>query len=251
MGSRAKATAHRSRRFGELSAPKPIELTALERRSLQELSRDIPALWKALETTARQRQEIVRCLIERVTIAVIPAEQIIDVSIRWAGGFESRHELRRPVPAYEQLSDFDRLSDRLAELRHAGWRSPRIAAQLNAEGFRTPKKRGAFTADVVRYLCQRIPCARGGDGTDLQPPQWSADALAARLNIRVKKLKDWVRCGWVRTIARPFGGTWILHADERELKQLARHAALSSRGCNHSPAPVGTQSDVQTADKLA
>ena len=35
---------------------KPIELTAARRRSVQELSRDIPALWKAPETTARQRQ---------------------------------------------------------------------------------------------------------------------------------------------------------------------------------------------------
>ena len=54
---------------------KPIELTAAERRSLEELSRDIPALWNAPETTARERQEIVRCLIERVAIAVSAAEQ--------------------------------------------------------------------------------------------------------------------------------------------------------------------------------
>jgi hypothetical protein len=214
---------------------KPIELTALERRSLQELSCDIPALWKAPETTARQRQEIVRCLIELVTIAVMPAEQIVDVSIRWVGGFESRHNLRRPVTAYEQLDDFDRLSDRVAELRRAGWRATRIAAQLNAEGFRTPKKRGTFTADVVRYLCQRIPSVRGKDGTDLQPPEWSADSLAERLNIPVKKLKDWVRFGWVRAIARPFGGTWILHADERKVNQLQRRAALSRKGRNYPP----------------
>jgi hypothetical protein len=32
---------------------KPVELTVVERRSLEELSHDIPALWNAPETTAR------------------------------------------------------------------------------------------------------------------------------------------------------------------------------------------------------
>ena len=214
---------------------KPIELTAVERRSLQELSRDIPALWDAPETTARQRQEIARCLIERVAIAVRPAGQTVDVVIRWAGGFENRHHLRRPVTAYQQLDDFDRLCERLGELRRAGWRSSRIAAQLNAEGFQTPKRRGAFTADLVRFLCRSNTGVQGRDGTDLRPPEWSADALAARLNIPVKKLKDWVRCGWVRAVARPFGGTWILHADERELSRLERRVALSTKGGHYPP----------------
>ena len=206
------------------------------------MSHDIPSLWNAPETSARERQEIVRCLIERVAIAVSAAEQRVDVSIRWAGGFESRHALRRPVWAYEQLDDFERLRTRLGELRRAGWRSPRIAAQLNAEGFQTPKQRRAFTADVVRGLFRRVASGtqrRGG--ADLQPPQWSVDALARRLKIPVKKLKDWVRCGWVKAIERPFGGVWVLHADERELKRLDRRVALSRKG-RHYPADFDSES---------
>jgi DNA invertase Pin-like site-specific DNA recombinase len=214
---------------------KPIELTTAERRSVEELSRDVPALWHASDTTAHQRQEIVRCVIEQVAIAVSPTDQNVDVLIQWAGGFESRHDLRRPTSSYEQLDDFDRLCERAAELRRAGWRSPKIAAQLNAEGFQTPKQRGAFTAHVVRYLCRRNVHLRGGKAGVLKPPEWSADALAARLKIPVKKLKDWVRSGWVRAIARPFGGTWILHVDKQELKQLKRRVALSRKGRHYPP----------------
>ena len=172
-----------------------------------------------------------RCLIERVDITVDTREQPVDVGIRWAGGFESRHELRRPVCSYEQLDDFGPLMTRLGELRRAGWRSPRIADQLNKEGFSTPKQRGAFTADVVRMLFPRVASSsRGPSGTGPEPPLWTADALARRLDISVKKLKDWVRCGWVQAIERPFGDVWILHADEQELKQFERRAALSQRG---------------------
>lgn len=219
--------------FEAFQREKPIELTAIEHRSLQELSTDIPALWEAPETTARQRQEIARCLIERVTMALGPAGQTVDVVIRWAGAFESRHCLRRPVSAYEQLDDYDRLCDRIGELRQGGRRSTEIAAQLNAEGFETPKQHAAFTADVVRYLFRSNARVQGRNGTDLKPPEWSADDLAARLNMPVKKLKDWVRSGWVRAIARPFGGTWILHANEQELNQLQRRTSLSCKGRNY------------------
>ncbi len=239
--------------YDRFQREKPIELSAVERRSLEELSRDIPALWHAPETTSRDRQEIVRCLIERVNIAVSAAEQQVDVAIRWAGGFESRHELRRPVWSYEQLDDFEPLLARLGELRRAGWRAPRIAEQLNAEDFRTPKQRGPFTGDVVRGLFPRLGLdAQGQSGTGPEPPRWSADALARRLKIPVKKLKDWVRRGWVQAIQRPFGGVWILHADERELKRLERRVALSQTG-RHYPAElaIGNQSEPSNADKQA
>ena len=67
-----------------------------ERLELQELSGYIPALRHASETTSRERQEIDRCLIERVEFAVNVTDHWVDVAIRWAGGFESRHEMIRP-----------------------------------------------------------------------------------------------------------------------------------------------------------
>jgi len=210
---------------------KPIELAAAQRLSLAELSRDIPTLWHAPETTARERKEIMHCLIERVEIAMSRLEQQVDVTIRWAGGFESRHEMRRTVWAYEQLDDFERLMARVGDLRRAGWRSPRIAEQLNREGFQTPKQSRGFTAGTVRGLFRRVLSpAQRQSGTRPQPPLWSADELAQRLKIPLKKLKDWVRCGWVQAIERPFDGVWILQADEQELKRLERRVALSQKG---------------------
>jgi DNA invertase Pin-like site-specific DNA recombinase len=229
---------------------KPIELADDERRTLEDLSRDIPGLLRAPETTSRQRQEIVRCLIERVTIARSPTEQQVYVAIRWAGGHESRHEMRRTVCSYEQLDDFEPLRARLAELRRAGWRSPRIAEQLNLEGFRTPKQCAGFTADVVRGLFRRlVPGAPGQDGTRLQPPRWSADSLAERLKIPVKKVKDWVRCGWIQVIERPFGGVWLLHVEHGELKQLERRAALSCKGRHYPEALNRGLTQPRQADK--
>jgi hypothetical protein len=131
--------------YDRFQREKPIELTAVERRSLEELSGDIPALWHAPETTSRERKEIVRCLVERVDITMSATDQRVDVAIRWAGGFESWQAFRRPVGDYARLDDFEKLLTRLGELRRAGWRAPRIAEQLNTEGFCTPRQRGPFT----------------------------------------------------------------------------------------------------------
>jgi DNA invertase Pin-like site-specific DNA recombinase len=215
-----------------------IKLEAGQRRALEALSHDIPMLWHAPETTVVERKEMLRCLIERVEVTKSGTGQQTAVVIRWAGGFQSRHELCRTTWCYEQLDNYKELLARLGALRRAGWRAPRIAEQLNAEGFRTPKQRGAFTEYVVRSLYPRLAAqAEAENASGPQPPQWSADALAERLGIPVKKLKDWVRCGWVQAIERPFGGVWILHADERELKQLERRVALSRKG-RHYPADL-------------
>jgi DNA invertase Pin-like site-specific DNA recombinase len=235
---------------------KPIELAASERRALEELSRDIPELWHAPETTTRERKEIMHCLIERVEVVMSTTEQQVAVVIRWAGGFESRHEQRRPVWAYEQLDDYQQLMTRLGELRRAGWRSPRIAEQLNEEGFQTPKQRGGFTAEVVRGLFPRLASHQQiDDGASLQPPKWTADALAQRLGIPVKKLKDWVRRGWVEAIQRPFDDVWILRADQRELKRLERRVALSRTGCHYPPEldrePISTTRRRRTRGEVA
>ena len=43
----------------------------------------------------------------------------IEVELRWAGGFVSRHALSRPVQTYEQLSNYRELVAHIEALRHA------------------------------------------------------------------------------------------------------------------------------------
>ena len=63
----------------------------------------------------------------------------MEVELRWAGGFISRHTLLRSVQTYKQLSNFDELVTRIEALRTAGHSLPEIASKLNEEGFRPPK----------------------------------------------------------------------------------------------------------------
>src|ERR1700737_446916 len=94
---------------------------------------DLQSLWSA--ATSADRKEILRCLIERVTVDDEKMTEYVRVTVQWAGGFLSRHELLRPVRRYDQMRDFPQLMSRLAELRRDGHTAPEIAARLNEEGF--------------------------------------------------------------------------------------------------------------------
>ncbi len=77
----------------------------------------------------------------------------VEVTIRWAGGFVSRHALARAVQRYEQLADYPRLRARIDELRAAGKPMAAVAECLNREGFRPPKRATRFTSSMVARAC--------------------------------------------------------------------------------------------------
>ena len=65
---------------------------------------------------------------------------------------ESRHECRRPVLKYEQLSNYRALRDRMLALRRAGMSTAQIAERLNSEGFHTPDGADRFSRHISLHI---------------------------------------------------------------------------------------------------
>jgi hypothetical protein len=212
----------------------PLQLTAEQHERVTALAADIPALWQAPGTTNADRKEMIRCLVERVVVQVRCDSEFVAAAIHWAGGHESRHEIVRPVGTYAQLRGFERLMDRVVELRGAGHVAPEIAARLNAEGFSPPKRSGRFTAPVIYQLLKRrglIGDERSHDGL-LGRHEWWLTDLARELKMSHLKLRDWANRGWVHSRKTPVQGRWILWADKEEVKRLRALLAESRRGIN-------------------
>jgi DNA invertase Pin-like site-specific DNA recombinase len=212
----------------------PLQLASDQIERITALTSDIPALWKAPGTTNADRKEMIRCLVERVVVHVRCDSEFVDVTIHWAGGYESQHEIIRPVGTYAQLRDFDRLMDRVVALREAGHKAPEIAEQLDKEGFYPPKGRGKFTNPIIYQLLKR----RGLIGNErmhdelLETHEWWLTDLARELQMSHLKLRDWANRGWVHSRQTPVQGYWILWADNDEVKRLRRLLADSQRGVN-------------------
>ena len=102
------------------------------------------------------RQQVIRFLVERVEVEIEGISDRVRVTITWAGGQQTRHEVIRPVGRYEQTADFDRLMARIGELRAAGMSFARIAECLNAEGYRPAKGAAQFDGDMVGRLLRHL-----------------------------------------------------------------------------------------------
>ena len=218
----------------------PQELTAADKVRIEYLSH-VESLWNADGISAKDRQEIIRCVVDRVVVDVRDKSEHVDVTIKWAGGYQSQHELLRPVLTYRQLRDIELLVERVVELRAAGVSAPRIAKHLNEEGFTPPKRRGPFNESQVRKLFERGGPAYGLlEHRELAANEWATKDLATHLGIKEKKLKHWVRRGWLRAIQRPLGGRWIVWADEEELGRLEQLASKSRHGMSKYPSELIT-----------
>ena len=212
----------------------PPQLSAHERAKIEALARDIPALWQAPATTNADRKQIVRLLVERVVVQVRYHSERVGATLHWKGGYQSEHAFTRPVGSYAQLQDFERLLQRLAQLRHSGRTAAHIAAVLNDEGFHPPGRRGPFTtASVHRLLLRRglIGNERAQDGL-LGNHEWWLTDLARELQMNALKLRDWAARGWLHSRRTPIQKYWVLWADRQELQRLKALLAGSRRGIN-------------------
>ena len=111
-------------------------------------------MWNAAGTTNVDRKQIVRCLVETRAVHVRPDSEFAGVTIHWAGGYESQHEIIRPVGSYAQLRDFESLMNRVVKFALPA-AAAQIAQALNGEGYYPPRRRGSFTKPVVYQLLKR------------------------------------------------------------------------------------------------
>ena len=161
----------------------PAHLSDDQRARILALSSDLPTLWNAPETTAADRKEIIRLVVDRVVVHVRADSECAEAVIWWRGGVTTRHAIVRPVSRYESLGHYDQLINRIVELRQEGRTIKQIAAKLNGEGYHTPRSRKGYTSTSVRKLLSRCELTHGRIGTrQLDRHEWWLPDLARASN---------------------------------------------------------------------
>jgi DNA invertase Pin-like site-specific DNA recombinase len=209
-------------RFAE---QQPAVLADAERDAIRSLASDLPAVWSAPTTTPADRKELLRILIEDVTVAVEGGSEIVNVDITWAGGHRTSGKAVRPVGRLDQLSYYPALRARVAELAGTGRNSAQIAGTLNAEGYRPPKRTAVFTAQQVLNIINKHGIRENVKGrpavlTDLNPGEWAVPDLSAELGMPTASIYNWIYRGWITARRGPGGRNWIILADEEQLHEL-------------------------------
>ena len=224
---------HEQEAYARFQREQPPELTPSEREAIRRLAQDVPGLWGAPETSAQDRQEMVRLLIERITIDIQGETEQVEITLHWAGGVRSGHHVIRPVARYDHLSNYQALIDRIDTLRRDGFSLAQIAERLNRDGFYPPKRTDRFSGSMVARLLS--PRGLQGprprtmlDTTVLQPYEYWLTDFARTMNMPIATVHKWQRLGWVhsRKVAVA-AGRWAIWADDNELARLRRLRAYT------------------------
>lgn len=194
-----------------------------QKRAVLSLARDIPALWHSSQATAADRKTIVRHLIDQVVVNAPTDREVVDLSVHWAGGYASAHQLIRPVARYTQMRDYPQLANRIVELHARKQTSARIAETLNAEGWRPPKRRTTFNAGMVRQILHRRGASPARSSSYLlQENEWWIGDLARELQMPETTLHRWMSRGWINARKLESEDRWLLWADAAERTRLLR-----------------------------
>lgn len=224
--------------YDRFQSERPAQLSTDQRAAIMSLASDIPALWKADSTSNADRQRVIRHLVDHLVVEVRGASEVVDCTIHWKGGYESQHEVIRPVRSYKQLRDYDRMNNRITELRKKRWKMADIAEQLNKEGWRTTR-RGRHTHYSIRQFIFRFE--QDDQRPALSTDEWWMHDLARELSIPWGTINGWRRKGWF--VTRQVKGLrklcWIAWADADELDRLKRLRDFQS-GSKTYPAELTT-----------
>lgn len=203
---------------------RPRTLSAQERRSLLVLGQDLQRLWHAPSLTVRDHKQLLRTLLEEVSITVHREQYRAQLKLRWRGGklTECDVALPRSRPATIRTDE-----DTIALVRRLAQHYPdaSIAGILNTQG-RVTARGLRFNQNLVGNLRRhwQIPCfeqpAERPDGELLSIRQ------AARvLGTAPSTLHRWVNDGFISGEQTTPGAPWRIRITD----------ALRSRFVEHSP----------------
>ena len=137
------------------------------------------------------------------------------------------HTLIRPVARMKALSTYPALLARAVDLHQVGNGCADIAAILNQEAWRPPKRRDTFTADMVRRLLISAGVITPGRRqsrtiSERQPDEWTIRELAEQLGVPQPTLYNWVQSGRLRSRLVKAGGGFakLVTADAATIDNL-------------------------------
>jgi DNA invertase Pin-like site-specific DNA recombinase len=200
----------------------PRHLNDAERQNLLALGGDLQRVWTAPTTTDRDRKELLRTLLEDVTIAVERAEYRARLAVRWRSTDITRLEVALPrsnPPTRRTDEETIDLIRRLA-VHHA---DGVIAGILNRQKRRTVSG-NRFTAGHVQSLRHHrgIPCRTAASETRGGEPVTVRKA-AEVLNLAPGTVLRWIEDGFIPAEQPTPGAPWEIRITNELLSRFVEH----------------------------
>ena len=192
---------------------RPRQLDAAGRDALLALGEDLPRAWNAPTTTARDRKELLRTVLEEVMVASPRGEHRIHLTLRWRTGLLSEIELERPrtrQAAVRTDENTVELVRRLAQFHS----DATIAGILNRQGKATAYGH-PFTSNRVGNLRRHWDIARFDPNTTTTDGKLVNVRQAAQiLGVATSTVHRWLNDGFIDGEQITPGAPWRIRITE-------------------------------------
>ena len=171
----------------ELQQQKARVATPEQKEKVMALARDLPRLWHAPTTQAKDRKRMLRLLIKDITVEKSAVPKQLVVHIRWQGGACTDRSVQLPPNIADRVRYPAAVVERVHELAQS-LPDAQIAAQLNREGHSSAKGR-PYTAKIIQWIRWRyqIPPA-----TLKKPEELTVQQVAQQFGVSTGVIYYWI-----------------------------------------------------------
>jgi len=194
------------------------------RADLEQLAADLPALWHAPTTSAKDRKRLLRTLIADVTMLAEPDHTKVRIGIRWHTGATDELSLDRPLPPGPAKRSPSAAVDLVRRLGPSTQTS-QLVERLNASGLTTGHGR-PFDVAAVQWIrhAHKIPAPDPYTAAEI-----SVSEAARRLGCSTGVVYYWLKTGQLQA-RRGTGNrhciTWTNHVETECRQRIAESAHL-------------------------
>ncbi len=189
--------------------------TPEQRTQILALARDLPRLWRARTTQAKDRKRMLRLLIRDITVEKLPAQRQAILHIRWQGGACTDTTVQLPAPIAERIrypaetvEQVRGLTQRLSDHQ--------IVARLNEQGLCSPHGK-PFTLAMIKWIRYRyaIPSVSPKRADELTVRQ-----TAEQFDVSTHVVYYWIERNVVTARQHDGRGPWYITLDPVKVTEL-------------------------------
>jgi len=204
-------------------AEKQNVISSHDRDQVLALARDLPKLWHAAQTSAKDKKRILQLLLEDITVEK-PERYRAVLHVRWQGGVCEDITVDLPRSAAERWRHSPSLVNKVRKLAEQ-FSDEEIAAQLNAEGLISAKG-NRFTGSSVSWIRHKhkIPPAE-----KKKPHELTVKDVAQRFGVSPNVVYYWIERKIIPARRLNHGSPYWITIDQRTSTELEKWVRESPR----------------------
>jgi predicted DNA-binding transcriptional regulator AlpA len=200
----------------------PHSVTEEQRRRLLSLGEDLQQVWHAPSTSLRDKKELLRTLLEEVSVSVFREQFCALLKLRWRGGMLSEVDvsLPRSRPATVRTDeDTIALVRRLVQYHD----DATIAGILNRQE-RTTARGLRFTQNLVGNVRRSWHIPRCTESASSAGDLMSIRQTARELGIAASTIHRWIKDGFIAGEQLTPGAPWRVRVNDTLRRRLVQEA---------------------------